>query len=108
MQFTISGTDMTTVRLSGELTYSDAQEGNGVLQHLRETKIVECTVDMGEVTFVDSSGLRFLLLIYACSRELGYKLAIRNAKGDVANLLNEVKFNDLLNVENARHGGASQ
>ncbi|HEY2632647.1 MAG TPA: STAS domain-containing protein [Solirubrobacteraceae bacterium] len=71
----VSG-DATIVRLQGELDLASASAVEDELAAIEEQRPARVTIDLGGLGFIDSSGLRVLLLADSRAREVGYELVL--------------------------------
>ena len=69
--------DTASVRPVGELDLATVPLLSAPVAELREAGWRHLIVDLSELTFIDSTGLRFLLECYAESRHDGFTLALR-------------------------------
>lgn len=83
-----TGSDELAVTLSGELDISarDAVVG-AVTRPMATAHVSKLAIDVGEVTFCDSSGLGALLDIRQAADEAGVHMVLRNIPPPVARLL---------------------
>ena len=65
-----------TLRLRGELDLASARQLEGSFAAIDEQGPSRVTIDLGELAFIDSSGLRALLLADARAGERGYELVL--------------------------------
>jgi anti-anti-sigma factor len=68
--------DATIVRLRGELDLASAGAVEDELAAIEEQRPACVVIDLGELAFIDSSGLRVLLLADSRAREAGYELVL--------------------------------
>jgi anti-sigma B factor antagonist len=91
---------MSTVHCEGDL---DIVTSEGVKRQLAElvetgsTPVV--TLDMGEVGFVDSSGLGALVAVHHFAEAKGSHLVVRSVPDHVRNLFSLTRLDNLLTVE---------
>jgi anti-anti-sigma factor len=77
----------TMIKLAGEL---DSATCGGLVERFEELLADdpdEIAVDLDDVTFIDSAGLRAIIVIERAARERGLAVAIRSPSGPVAELL---------------------
>jgi anti-anti-sigma factor len=104
MPFTVqSDTDDRTFRLAGEL---DLATANDLLQQLSGALATggDIVLDLSELTFMDSSGVRTLITVSSDLGDRG-KLVLRSARGEVGEVLKMVRADTFPNVEIVPNGG---
>jgi anti-anti-sigma factor len=77
----------TTIKLAGEL---DSASCSGLIERFEELLADdprELAVDLDDVTFIDSAGLRAIITMERAARERDIAVAIRSPSGPVADLL---------------------
>lgn len=99
MQFSVKRDGTTSeASLSGRLTFADAGHFSRFLdQAVKGAKV--CTIDLAEVTFIDSTGLSLFIHIYDMSRNDGIKVALRGARGPAAEALHRASFDTLFEIK---------
>ena len=84
------------IALSGRITSANApQIQKECLQLLSEHPDCTPVIDAGEITYISSAGLRFLLLL---SRQRGEKLIVRNVSPEVYTIFDVTGFVSILDV----------
>lgn len=83
--------DVTVVSLKGELDYASSEEIRQQLMEVVENN-KNVVIDMGNCTYVSSSGLRILLLLGKRSRQLGENIALANLTDDVRDVMDMTGF----------------
>jgi anti-anti-sigma factor len=76
-----------TVWIAGELDMTTAQR---LSQHLEEhlsRRMTELTLDLGEISFMDSSGLRLLIELHDRSQQQTWQLKLKPPKHEAAALV---------------------
>jgi stage II sporulation protein AA (anti-sigma F factor antagonist) len=68
--------DTASVRTVGELDIATAPVLSAQIASLREAGCRHLTIDLSDLRFMDSTGLRFLLECYAEARQDGFTLAL--------------------------------
>lgn len=91
--------DHVTLFLEGELTFSDSEKFGDVLQKLEDAPCNACEVDFKGLTFIDSAGLRMLLLLHNLSKNNGFNLSFVAPTGDVRDRLLGVKFDTIVSMD---------
>lgn len=77
----------TTIKLAGELDSATSGELVAHFEQLLAADAGEIAVDLDKVTFIDSAGLRAIIVIERTARERDIAVAIRSPTGPVADLL---------------------
>lgn len=76
-----------TVSIAGELDLSTAQTlSQHVDQHL-STGVTDLTLDLGDISFMDSSGLRVLIELNDRSQQQAWRLRLKPPKHEDATLV---------------------
>ena len=90
--------DTIIVTISGEI---DGMNVNEVEQALREAsdKAPKMLLDLTDLEYISSAGLRVLLLIRKLTEGRGHKLSLRNVSDDVMEILTVTGFVKLLTIE---------
>jgi anti-sigma B factor antagonist len=73
------------VAIAGELDLSTVPELAARLQALREQRHTTVTLDLGDLTFMDSSGLRLLIELDGQAKQEGWQLTLRRSRHESAN-----------------------
>ncbi len=76
-----------TVMLSGELDHHNAAEIREAIDSLLDGSVRELTLDMGGVTFMDSSGIGIVLGRYRRMRERDGKMYLSGLGGNAERIL---------------------
>ena len=96
-QVTVDGNQM-RIALVGQLIYSDTAAFADVLQQAKTERPQTCLVDLGGLEYIDSSGLRMLLLIYGLCRDQGAQLTFAGAAGQVQEMLLHCRFETIVSI----------
>ena len=73
--------DRLLIYLSGELDHHAARPMvSEIIGKIEAYLPRECVLDMGRLTFMDSSGIAVILKAYRCVKELGGRLCIENVQ----------------------------
>jgi anti-sigma B factor antagonist len=92
--------DTAFIRLEGELDL--ACEDNfraAVVSRMASWRPSTVIIDLRELTFIDSCGLRMLLWLGASAREEGFELTLVRADGQVRKVLRITRLDRLLPLE---------
>lgn len=100
MQFTCNETDQAlVVRLSGEIIMDAVTERKAEVERLAmETPGQAVVVDLAEVTFMDSSGVGFLIGLRRLCLERGKTMAVANPSPPIKKLLDMLRLTDYFAV----------
>jgi anti-sigma B factor antagonist len=90
--------ETTVVALEGEIDLSTAPEAEQRIQAAEETSPSRLVIDLREVTFMDSSGLRVLLTAHRRAEEAGRGFALVKGGGTVNRLLDVTGLTDRLEL----------
>lgn len=88
--------NVTVVALNGELDYASSEEIRQQMMEVIENNR-NVVIDMGNCTYVSSSGLRVLLLLGKRSRQLGENIALANLTEDVRDVMEMTGFGTIFN-----------
>lgn len=90
-----------TIRISleGELDLASARKMEERLEAIGNEAPARVIVDLGKVTFIDSTGLRVLLLADARARDAGYELVLRPGEPTVQRVFEVTGALDVLHFE---------
>jgi anti-sigma B factor antagonist len=91
--------DRSTVRCEGDLDIVTADDLKRRLAEAVESTGGTVTLDLGEVGFVDSSGLGALVAVHHYAQANGTNLVVRAAPAHVRDLFSLTRLDDLLTVE---------
>ena len=72
-----TGADAVTMWLSGEFDMAGCEDFETAVRALNGDRLRELTIDLGELTFIDSSGIRALLESKRLAEEEGLMLLVR-------------------------------
>lgn len=87
------------VSLQGELDLASARRMEEHFASIDEQAPSRVVIDLGELAFIDSSGLRVLLLADARARERGYELVLRPGRESVQRVFEMTGALDMLRFE---------
>jgi anti-sigma B factor antagonist len=88
----------TTVRCEGDLDIVTADDVKRQLAAMVETGTPIVTLDLGDVHFVDSSGLGALVAVHHFAEAKGAQLVVKSPPDHVRNLFNLTRLDNLLTV----------
>ncbi|HEY8303079.1 MAG TPA: STAS domain-containing protein [Solirubrobacteraceae bacterium] len=91
--------DATRVRLSGELDLASARAMEERLAAIEEQAPARVVIDLGGLAFIDSSGLRVLLLADSRARERGFELVLAPGPEPVQRVFEMTGALDVLRFE---------
>ncbi len=88
-----------TVRMEGRLTFEHHQSfKTTVYPFLEEEGVKEVIIDLGGVTYMDSSSLGMLLLLRERAETKSIKVALRRPSPSVTTILKVVQFDRLFEI----------
>ncbi len=88
--------DIAVISLRGELDYSSSEDIRKSLMEIVDNN-KNVVIDMGNCTYVSSSGLRVLLLLGKRSKQLGENIALANLTEDVRDVMEMTGFGSIFN-----------
>lgn len=95
---TTTNDNVIEVKLEGRLDVKAAKEADAAFaQAASEAK--DIVLDMSDLDYIASAGLRSLKRLRGATRENGCKLTLRNVKEDVMEVLEMTGFAAMLNIE---------
>lgn len=89
----------TRVRLQGELDLASANAMEERLAAIEEQRPARVVIDLGGLAFIDSSGLRVLLLADSRARESGFELVLAPGPESVQRVFEMTGALDVLRFE---------
>jgi anti-anti-sigma factor len=87
--------------LSGELVFERQPELDGYLDEFRRSDVASLTLDLGGVTFIDSTGLRVLFGLLALAEQRGGRIRLLSVSAPVRRTLELVGASDLIDAATA-------
>jgi anti-sigma B factor antagonist len=81
------------------VTVVNAGELKGVLMEQFSNTTCDVVLDLGNIKFIDSTGISVLISGVKASREKDRKFTLRNVRGEVAKLLALMKIDKILDIE---------
>lgn len=93
--------DEAVITVAGEIdTVSEAELREAVEGALRHDPApTEITIDLSQVSFLDSAGIRGLLVSHSAASERGARLRVRHPQPIVATVLQVTRVNALLGLQ---------
>jgi HptB-dependent secretion and biofilm anti anti-sigma factor len=89
----------TQIELSDTLSFHDHQEFRALVGKVMATKPRQVTVDLSNLTMVDSAGLGLLVILNGQLKHHGGTLMLRRPVEAVSRLLSIVQFDKLCTIE---------
>ncbi len=86
---------ITVLHMEGRLTYLDAPQFKAVLERFAALS-TPCEVDLGALSFIDSTGLSLFVGLYDAACTSGVALSFRHAQGTVKAALKNAAFETLV------------
>jgi anti-sigma B factor antagonist len=87
------------VRLSGEIDFAASLDLDPVLSDIIDEDDCELMLDMANVTFIDSEGIRLLLKIFSKMRQADRQVRVVNCSGQVMRVMKLAGISEILNLE---------
>ena len=84
------------LRLKGRFVTGSNAEAASAKDQLRETGIANAIVDLGEVPYIDSTGLAFLVELYKILQDRGGQLVVAGANARVREVLSITRIGELI------------
>lgn len=84
---------------SGRLTFVDANTFHEVTDAIRQSEHAQWAFDFSALEFIDSAGLGMLLMARDVVSDLGKRLVVHHAQGQVHKALTLARFQDLIQIE---------
>lgn len=91
--------DAISVSLSGELDLASAPRMEDCLASIEQQRPRRLVIDLGGLAFIDSTGLRILLLADARARDAGYELVLRPGEPPVQRVFEVTGALDILRFQ---------
>ena len=91
-----SETDCVRIALRGELELTTIERADEALSQLDVPPARSVVLDLGGVTFIDSTGVRFLLLVDRRARQGGWRLALVPAPPEVQRIFKLTRLEEQL------------
>ena len=99
MEFSVNNTQgVVNVTLAGQLTYVDAPQFDSILSHLDSSGVSGAQFDVGNLDFIDSTGMSLFVHAYDASKAHGFTVTISGAKDKVRAALTKAGFDNLVTV----------
>lgn len=91
--------DRVVARLSGDLDIVTSDDVKSELAAVLDAGAAALTLDIGDVRFVDSSGLGTLVALHRYAETAGATFTVRRVPSQVQRLFEITRLHDLLRVE---------
>ncbi len=88
-----------TARLSGDLDIVTSEDAKRELAQLVDDGVTTLTLDLGDVGFVDSSGLGVLVALHRHAEAKGAAFVVRSVPPPVQRLFEITRLGDLLTID---------
>ena len=89
----------TELAIKGRLTFAEAMDFPKVLAELERAGKTHLDVQLGELSFIDSTGMSLFVHIYDSANAADTKVVIRGATGGVRQALGRAAFETLFEFE---------
>lgn len=80
------------------LSFSDHKTFRTMVQDVSASGATSCTLEMTELTAIDSAGLGMLIIAMEAAKTEGWSLTVKGAQGHVKQLLMLAKFDKLVSM----------
>lgn len=90
------GVDMVTI--AGRLVMADAAEARAYFNKIVADRACGLIVDLGEITFIDTSGLSVLISAYKMVRANGGRMVLCGVPSNVRMLLELTRLNEIFDL----------
>lgn len=99
MEYNLTASGSTTlVKMSGQFTFSDTHKFKNILDLVTQKKILGLSLDLSNITFIDSSSMGMLLLLRDECKSHNIALGINSPQGQVEKIFRISKFYDLFSI----------
>lgn len=85
--------------LSGKLTFEDHGAFREMLSSVGAHNCTRCTLDMDQVTAIDSAGLGMLVIAQETAKKEAWDLIVARPQGQVKRMLDLTEFNQVMDVQ---------
>ncbi|MFD1697272.1 STAS domain-containing protein [Roseibium aestuarii] len=90
--------DQFTAWLSGQLKYQDNGAFRQLIEQINAAQVRNCVFDLSELSSIDSAGLGMLVIASDNSENHGWKIEVRNVRGQVRKILDLSRFDKIMTV----------
>lgn len=94
------GRDICTIHLSGEIDYAASLELHGLMGEFLASQVNELHFDLGEVTLIDSEGIKVLAAALEQMRTKRGRAAITNCSGRALRIIKLAGMEEMLKARN--------
>lgn len=91
--------DQTRIQLSGTLSFQDHLDFRRMVDEVMATKPRKVTVDLDELSTIDSAGLGLLVILNGKMKETGGSVTLSRPNEAISRLLTVVQFEKLCTIE---------
>lgn len=99
------GRDKCTIHLSGEIDYAASLELNGLMEKFAADQVNELHFDLGDVTLIDSEGIKVLATALEQMRIKRGTAAITRCSGRALRIIKLAGMEEMLKVRNCSRMG---
>jgi anti-anti-sigma factor len=100
MDFSFDGSDgALLIAVQGRMTHADYKGFRDILARINQDKPGRVVFDLAQVSFIDSSALGMLLIVRDAVQPDKRDVVLRNAHGQVENLIKVGKLNKFFTIE---------
>ncbi len=99
MDYNISESgNLTLVKMSGQFTFSDINKFKNILDLVMQNKTRAISLNLADVTFIDSSSMGMLLLLRDECEHNNISLTLNSPQGQVEKIFHISKFYQLFSI----------
>ncbi|MDG1286193.1 MAG: STAS domain-containing protein [Rickettsiales bacterium] len=92
----------TILTLSGSLDSEEALTLKSVIDQFIETESKDLTVDMAQISFLDSSGIGLLVYAFKRLRSENRQMALRDVQGQPEDLMKMLRIDKAISMESTK------
>jgi anti-anti-sigma factor len=85
-------------KLADRMSFSDHKTFRTMVQAISASGAKECTLELTDLTAIDSAGLGMLIIAIEAAKTEGWSLTVKGAQGTVKQLLMLAKFDKLVSM----------
>ncbi len=85
-------------KLADRMSFSDHKTFRTMVEDMSASGAKECTLELTNLTAIDSAGLGMLIIAIEAARTEGVSLTVKGAQGHVKQLLMLAKFDKLVSI----------
>ena len=85
--------------LRGKLSHADGELIQSLIAEFRTRDISDCSIDLSELSNIDSSGLGMLMMVNDAAQDRGQTISLSGATGQVQKMLELSKFSQIVPIK---------